>query len=855
MASRWSPVLPFLALALLAAAAGIGLPAARIHAESANADYRQGQAAEAREDYDTAFELYQKAYTRDPKDARFRIGLARIRVTASSLHVTKGRKLFQAGDLQGALSEFLHAAEIDPGNEAAQQEITRVRQRQGATAVAPEVGLPQPPGEEQELDQVESPPELHPITSEPLSLHMAEDAKVVYQAVARAAGVNVLFDPDFNSKRIQVDLNNVSLLDALRIVGVMSNTFWRPVTSNTIFIAQNSRTKRQELDEQAVQTFYLTNAWQQNDLNDVQTALRNVMPNAKVYGVQSQNAIVMRATPDELLLAQQLIDDLDKARGEVVVDIAVLEVSKNWERTLGISWPSSIGVALQPNCAATNSCSSSGTAAAGGTGTGTGTTTNNPTLYTLAHLNSTDFAMTVGSATLNLLLTDNNTKVLQSPRIRATDDQKATMKIGSRIPIATGSYQTGAATALVSSLVNTQFQYQDVGVNIEMTPSVHYDHDVTLKIKIEVSAESGTETISGVTEPIISQRVVDQTIRLREGEASILGGIQNKQEENNWAGIPGLSAIPVLKYIFGSRDRQIQDDDIVFVVVPHIVRSQELDQANLRVIDTGSGQSIDLRHADLSGAPASAIPAPTVQPAVMQGPTVGSIPAQSAVEAAPQMLAQLRSDMASSGGPQPVAQATVQQSATAPAPTPQTPAPPAVQPAAAPPAVSPTISTAAPAQAPAVAPPAPVATPAAAPAAATGAAFALNAPTAPPASGATFQVPVVLNGATDVASIAIQLHYDAAKLQLVNVSGGDFLSRDGQAAPPIHTDQPAGNLVVGISRPPGTHGVTGTGVVCVLTFQAKASGSSDLSIARASVVNSAQQQLPAASAQTSIVVK
>jgi general secretion pathway protein D len=176
----------------------------------------------------------------------------------------------------------------------------------------------------------------------------------------------------------------------------------------------------------------------------------------------------------------------------------------------------------------------------------------------------------------------------------------------------------------------------------------------------------------------------------------------------------------------------------------------------------------------------------------------------------------------------------------------------------------PTVSPAAPGLAPAVAPPVPAtatptagpaAGPVAGPAAATGAAFALNAPTAPPASGATFQVPVVLNGAADVASIALQLHYDAAKLQLVNVSGGDFLSRDGQAAPPIHTDQPAGNLVVGISRPPGTHGVTGTGVVCVLTFQAKASGPSDLSITRASVVNSAQQQLPVASAQTSIVVK
>jgi general secretion pathway protein D len=837
MASRWSFV-----LALLLAVAGLGFFAARLFAESANSDFKQAQAAESREDYDTAFELYQKAYNRDPKDTRFTIALARIRTTDSSAHITKGRKLFQSGDVQGALAEFLHAAEIDPGNEAAQQEIARVRQRQGANAPAPEVGLPQPAGEAQELDEVEAPPLLRPLTNEPLSLHMAEDAKVVYQAIAKAAGINVLFDPDFNSKRIQVDLNNVSLLDALRIVGVLSDTFWRPVTSNTIFVAQNSRTKRQELDEQAVQTFYLTNAWQQNDLNDVQTALRNVMPNAKVYGVQSQNAIVMRATPDELLLAQQLINNLDKARGEVVVDIAVLEVSKNWERNLGMSWPSSFGVQLQPNCAANNSCSTTTSAGTGTGGTGS-TNTVSPTLYNLAHLNSTDFAVSVGSATLNLLLTDNNTKVLQSPRIRATDDQKATMKIGSKIPEATGSYSTpGLAGGAAIGYAQTQFQYIDVGVNIEMTPSIHFDHDVTLKIKIEVSAESGTTNIEGVTEPIISQRVVDQVIRLREGEASILGGIQNNQEQNNWSGIPGLSAIPVLKYIFGSRDRVVQDDDIVFVVVPHIVRSQEMDEANLREIDTGSGQSIDLRY---TGAAASA--PPVAQPAAMNRPAVGSMPSESAVEAAPQMLAQLRSDMASNSGPNSTAQTTVTppNSASQAAPPAVTPAPAAqalqqaAPPAAPPPAVS---------QGPAAATP-----PAAPPAA--GAAFAINAPSTPPANGATFQVPVVLNGATDVASVALQFHYDAAKLQLVNVSPGDFLSRDGQAAPPIHADEPAGNLVVGISRPPGVHGISGSGVVCVLTFQAKAPGPSDLAISRASVVNGAQQQLPVASAQTSIVVK
>ena len=774
-----------------------------------------------------AFDAFQKAFNKNPKDARFKIALSRVRVTASAAHISKGRKLLRAGDTQGALAEFLHAAEIDPGNEAAQQEIAQVRQKQGESAPAPEIGLPQPPAEQQELASIGAPPLLKPVTNEPLSLHMTEDAKVIYQAVGKAAGVNVLFDPDYHSSRIQVDLNNVSMLDALRIVSVMSNTFWRPVTGNTIFVAQNSRTKRQELDEQAVQTFYLANAWQQNDLNDVSTALRNVMPNAKAYPVQSQNAIVMRGTPDELLLAQKLIDDLDKARGEVVVDIAVLEVSKNWEKTLGIAWPSSVGVALQPNCSATNSCSSSSST------TSTTTTTTSPTLYTLAHLNSTDFAVSVGSATLNLLLTDNNTKVLQSPRIRATDAQKATMKIGSRIPIATGSYQTGAATALVSSLVNTQFQYQDVGVNIEMTPSIHYDHDVTLKIKIEVSSESGTETISGVTEPIISQRVVDQVIRLREGEASILGGIQNKQETANWTGIPGLSAIPILKYIFGSKDHTIQDDEIVFVVVPHIVRSQELDQANLRVVDTGEGQSIDLRHNDQGSTAAPGV-APAVRPAALEHPEVGTLPSQSAIAAAPEMLAQLRAETASAESPAAVAQAAVPP--TSPA-TPSAPAPAPAVPAPAP--SSPSL-------------PAP-AVPAAPHAA--GASFVLNAPAGPMSPGASFQVPVVLNGGADTASIALQMHYDSTKIMLVNVAAGDFLSRDGQAASVIHTDDPVGNLTIVASRPPGIRGVSGAGVVCVLTFQAKSAGSSDLTVTRASVVNSAQQQMPVESAQTSIMVK
>ena len=246
-------------IALIAVVALFGLSSVPLHAESASTFFKRGQTAEAREDYDAAFDNYQKAYAKDPKDLEYRAALYRVRVTASAVHLTKGHKLLNAGDEQEALAEFLHAAEIDPGNEAAQQAIASVRKKHGEAA--PHVRdqhLPNRRAEQEELDSMGAPAELKPVSNEPLTLHMTEDAKVIYQAVGKAAGVNVLFDPDYTSKRIQVDLNNVSLLDALRIVGTISNTFWRPVTEqHASLLPQTPAPKRTELDEQAVQTFYL----------------------------------------------------------------------------------------------------------------------------------------------------------------------------------------------------------------------------------------------------------------------------------------------------------------------------------------------------------------------------------------------------------------------------------------------------------------------------------------------------------------------------------------------------------------------------------------------------------------------
>jgi general secretion pathway protein D len=622
---------------------------------------------------------------------------------------------------------------------------------------------------------------------------MVEDSKIVYQTVGKAAGINVLFDPDYTSKRIQVDLANTDLYDALRIIGVLSGTFWRPITANTIFVAQNTRSKRSELDEEAVQTFYLTNISQQNDFTDIQTALRNMFQTAKIYGVASQNAIIMRGTPDELLLAQKLIDDLDKAKPEVVVDVAVLEVSRNYERTIGIQLPQNATVNFQAsNFNQTNTGTSSTTSSTTSTTSSTTNNGNGLTLNSLAHLNGTNFAVTIGQAQANLLLTDTATRILQNPRIRASDGQEASMKIGERIPIATGSYQTGAATAIVSSLVNTQFQYIDVGVNIKVKPTVHYDRDVTLKLSIEVSQTNGNQNIGGIEEPIITQRTVDQTIRLKEGEANIVGGILQKQASNSLSGTPGLSQLPILKYIFSSNDKTTMDDEIVFLLIPHVVRAEMLDPLNLREIDSGTTNSIELRRINTEPGTTPLAATPQANTPVMVGaPTADATSATAAGAAV-------------------AAAASMQQEAE------QAPVKLALDPEIVQQKV--------------------------------GSTFQMKVNLA----GGTdvFSVPMQLQ--YDQTKLNL-INVDLGDGQ--PTAGLSFLGKDGQAIALVHRDDGNGNVAISASRPPGVKGVDGSGTVCVLTFQAKAAGPAAVVVTRPVVRNSAQQAVQATGSRAIVQVQ
>src|SRR5262249_51749901 len=437
-------------------------------------------------------------------------------------------KLRDQGNLSEALILFQQALEVDPSNDLAAQEIRRTQQMIQKGTTGPGQALSSPPSRRDEddplrkrLESAGSPVALAQFPDSPISaLEMTnEDSKVEYETIGKLAAINVLFDPDYTSRRLTLKLQKVTLQEALDILALESRTFWRPVTPNTIFVAQDTQAKRRELEQNVVKTFYLGNVSGPTDLQDIVNAIRTVLEVQRIQQIPSQSAIVIKGTPDQLALASKMIDDIDKSKPEVTVDVVVAQVRRDKLRNLGITPPQNATIALQ----GTNVSSTPG-----------GTTTTTPTLNfnDLQHLNSTNYALTIDSVKLVALFSDADSKILQSPRIRATDNEKATLTIADKIPIATGSFGTplGVGTAVGAVGVNTQFTYTDVGVKMEITPRVHPDGQVTLKTSMEISNLNGSQTIGGITQPIISTRKVEHVVRLADGETNLLGGILETQD-------------------------------------------------------------------------------------------------------------------------------------------------------------------------------------------------------------------------------------------------------------------------------------------------------------------------------------
>ncbi len=599
---------PALLLLLVAVAT---LPAI---ADKAKTLYAKGEDAEARQKYVEAYEFFKQAYDLKPKDLRYRASFERIRFEAAATLVHEGQKLRDDGKVDEAVAAFRRALEIDPSLFIAKQELEHTQKMIEDQRNPPQQPAGPPSGLERRVRELPGPVELAPISNIPITVKLTDKSDTVYRTIGQLAGINVLFDYDYVPKAIKVELNGVTLEDALEITALESKTFWRPVTPNTIFVAQDNIAKRKELEQSVLKTFYLTNLSAPTELQDVVNAIRAVLDVTRVQQLLSQNALIVRGTPDQIALAQKLVEDLDKPRPEVIIDIAVMQISKDKSRTLGFSPPTSATVTLQDNITSTTSSSTTGSTTSS---SGTGINLNN-----LGNLNATNFQVTIPSANLSAVMGDTDSKLIQNPQIRSLDGQKASLKIGERLPVATGSFQPGIGGVGINPLVNTQFQYIDVGVNIDVTPHVHSDREVTLKITMEISSEIGQASIGGITQPIIGQKKVDLgEIRLKDGESSLIGGIMDDSQTRSLSGIPGLAQIPILKYLFGQTTQDHSSDETVFAITPHVIRGTEVSEINQRAIDIGTSTTISLRHVNHPQAAPVQTPqpvAPAAQPPANQ---------------------------------------------------------------------------------------------------------------------------------------------------------------------------------------------------------------------------------------------
>ncbi|HYL86460.1 MAG TPA: hypothetical protein VE263_19710 [Candidatus Angelobacter sp.] len=578
---RWGSLILCIGVGLLAA----GCP-------KGGSEYHMGEKAETLQDYDAAFTYYQKAVKSDPYNANYKIKLNQSRFEAGELHIKKGQELRKKGDLQGAAGEFQRAQVIDPSSSIAEQELNKTvemiaeknRENNAAAETPPDVN---------EMGLASMPPEIKPLSRAPINLKMHNDAKIVFDTIGKLAGLTMVYDPDFPARQITVELNNVTLEQALEIASLNSKAFVRPVTENILFVIPDQPQKRRDYEEQVVKTFYLSNTVQPQDLTEIVTGLRQLLDLKRVQQLNSQNAIIVRDTPDRLMIAQKLINDIDKAKPEVLVQVEVLQARTDRLRDLGILPSQQVSVAVT-----NGSTSSSSSSTTGGTTT---TSSGGLTFNNLRHLNANDYSITTLSATANAVMTDTYTKIIQNPEIRSIEGQPAKLRVGDRIPVATGSFQAGVGVGttggagFVNPLVNTQFTYLDVGVNVDITPRVHPNHEVSLKVVIEVSSQTGVATIGGIQQPIISQRKIEHDIRLKEGEANVLGGLFERTDTRTLNGWPGISKIPLLRYLFSEDKIDHQDNEVLIVLIPRIVRMPEWTKANMRPLFSGTETNVQVR--------------------------------------------------------------------------------------------------------------------------------------------------------------------------------------------------------------------------------------------------------------------
>lgn len=809
------PLLVLAALAALAILAGC----------TSHQNYRQAEIAAELGKWDDAVLHYIKALEDDPGNISYRAALLRAKIKASQSHFEKGKEFEQANVIERALVEYQQAVQLDPTNQYAQAQLEHAhrayiaqKQNRGYETI-----------EQMKLKTRGSrpqPPVLNPRSNQPISLEFPQPVSIfqIYRALGQAFGINVLFDPNLRDQEIAITLKEVTAESSLETLMRASGHFYKVMDEHSIIIAQDTPQNRRTYEDLVIQTFFLSNS----EVKDMLTILRSLIDARKIATNEQLNAIILRDTADKVKVAERIIQANDKSKAEVVVDVELLQINSGRLRDLGVSLT---------NYAVTQSLDFGQTT--GGTGTPP-TAPSGIRLSDLEFLNQSNWLLTIPNFIYTFIKTSTDAQLLAKPQLRITEGEKASLVIGDRRPIPLTTFNTQNAGSTGGIVPITSFQYQDVGIRIDIEPRVHHNQEVTLKIKVEVSNVNGAVSSPSGDQPIIGTRTIDSVIRLQDGETNFLAGLIRTDESNNDQGVPGLSDIPLIGRLFSKKRSEGQRTDVILTLTPHIIRNAEITQEDLDPIWVGTEANITFR----GGSPR--VESDVEGPFDANEGTPEEI--QDAIRRRLQRLPRgLRPGEGGEEGeafppdqvPPPQPPAGVNLVPTAPPsdifrqpadPTELLPPPEEEPPPAGLVSQGPASGTASLAIRTA-------SLESSAGSAATPAAAASNRPAVrlwlspgklTVAPGDSFEVKVQAEAGQPVSHLPLALSFDPAVLAVEKVEAGDFLGGAAQAQVMSDSGRP-GALVIGASRLGKVAGVKGTGTVARITFRALAAGSSPVS--------------------------
>jgi general secretion pathway protein D len=531
--------------------------------------YRAAEREMRRENWDKAVLGYSKALALKPGDSRYAVSLQRAKLKASADHFQKGQRYASSEQLDLAIAEFQQALLLNPGNQHANNELQRaVREKRRREAEPSTLERLKELARRKDM----GPPKLDPRSNIPILLKFKEtDIGKIFEAISKASGINFIFDDKVDlDKPMTIDIGNVSLEKALDVLMLQTKNFYKVIDEFTLLIAPDTRQKRQEYEDQVIRTFYLSNA----DTKQVVTLVRSLLQSRQISENADLNSVTIKDTPAKAAIAERIIASNDKSKGEVLVDVELMEINRNTASTLGLDL-SSKTLTLQFKSG-----------------------DERLPLNNLEPLRNTG-NWTIGvipTVTLDFLKTDSDTKLLAKPQVRVTEGERAEILIGDRIPIPTTSFNT-SQTVGGNIVPITSFTYQNVGITVQIEPRVHHNKEVTLKLQVEMSQVTGSVPTGtgGQEQPIIGTRQIQSVIRLRDNETNILAGLITRQTTDSLSGIAGLMDIPGVRRVTGKTSRERRETDIIMTLTPRIIRIPDITEEDLATLWVGTEDNMQLR--------------------------------------------------------------------------------------------------------------------------------------------------------------------------------------------------------------------------------------------------------------------